>query len=146
MYKFEPVVSEDLPTIADWASKDIDVEHSKIEPSWWLTAALGSLLSFRIVDDIGPVCFVRFEDETPLVRFHTQFASPEIVPKARLVPGMLAAFKVFFPHFQKEGFTGAVFMTTFPDLAAFMQRNGFSPVLGTNDFKLFFQSAPSAEV
>jgi hypothetical protein len=138
MHTLLPSTEADLPELEAWSISDIDSFHVTIDPLFWLTGS-NSFLALKVTDDEGDVLFVRFDREDSGLRMHTQFAPLETVSKKRVVSAILGTLPAFIEKAKTEGLTHITFMTTFPQLAAWMQLTlGFRLVEGTDDYKLKF--------
>ena len=125
----------DLQQIEEWIIADPYHKHQG-QPEWWLTG--NGLLAFCLMDDKGPLTYVRLDDEGEYVRINTQFAPREIVSQRRLVVGMLKCMSVLTDLYKtnKKGF---VFESTSPTLIAFMsKRQGFSST-GNDQYLVDFE-------
>jgi hypothetical protein len=131
---FSPPQFEDLEQISDWVAHDPYHFHQG-QPEWWL--GVGALLAFRLMDDKGPLCYVRLDEEGGYVRIHTQFAPESVVSRRRLVVSMIQAVKCLIDFYQ--GKSGLIFNSTSPTLIAFMSKYlGFKPI-GQDDYRLDFE-------
>src|SRR5216684_7331739 len=132
--RFTPSMIEDVPQLLEWIQIDPYHFHQG-QPEWWLTGADGSLLAFCLMDERGPLSYVRLDAEGEYVRIHTQFAPELVVSKRRLVVGMIWAVKCLVVMYKSWG-KGFVFNSINSSLIAFMNKHlGFKPV-GNNDYRL----------
>jgi hypothetical protein len=135
--KFSSSTELDIEQLTEWIQADPYHLHQG-QPEWWLTGASGSLLAFCLMDDRGPLSYVRLEIEGEYVRIHAQFAPTAVVSKHRLVVGMIQAMKLLIDLYKTE-FKGFIFNSVSPSLIAFLSKHlGFKPV-GNNDFRLDFE-------
>ena len=81
-----PSTAEDLEQLNEWILHDPYHFHQG-QPEWWLTGN-DNLLAFCLMDETGPICYVRLDMEKEYVRIHTQFAPESVVGKRRLVAAM----------------------------------------------------------
>lgn len=126
---------QDLPQIAAWVAADPYHKHQG-QPEWWLTG--NGLLAFCLLDDKGPLTYVRLDEEGEYVRINTQFAPREEVSQRRLVVGMLKCMKVLTELYIKDK-KGFVFDSVSPTLIAFMsKREGFSSI-GNDQYQIDFE-------
>jgi hypothetical protein len=138
MIKFTPSTYEDLEQLGEWILHDPYHFHLG-QPEWWLTGAAGSLLAFCLMDDRGPLTYVRLDEEGEYVRIHTQFAPKTEVSNRRLVVGMIYAVKSLIKLYESEGKKGLVFNSVSPSLIGFMDKHlGFKSV-GNDDYRLDFE-------
>jgi hypothetical protein len=138
MHALLPSTEADVPVIEAWSLADIDETHHKLPSSFWRTGC-DCFLALKVTDDLGTVFFVRFDRDGTGLRMHTQFSPPETVSKKRVVSAILGTLPAFIEKAKAEGLTHITFMTTFPQLAAWMQINlGFRLIDGSNDYKLKF--------
>lgn len=134
MIHFSPSTLTDLEQIDEWRKHDPYHLHQG-HPEWWLGA--DAVLAFRLMDDSGPLCYVRLDSEGEYLRLHTQFAPRDVVSKRRLIVGMvhaLQSLKIFYQDTNK----GFVFSSLSSSLVSFMKKAGFKPV-GDNDYRLTFE-------
>lgn len=139
--KLTPSTEQDIEILKRWSEQDIDLTHCRIDPAWWLTGAEGSLLSFCLQDEDGPVAYVRLDKKRPdgLIRLHTQFAPREEVAKLRLAKGMLKCVPVVQDFCKQQGGSGIIFQSSSPLLIDFMKRKFGFQSAGSNDYVLLFQ-------
>jgi hypothetical protein len=137
MINLSPSTAADLEQIKRWAVQDPYHFHQG-QPEWWLTDAPGSLLAFCLMDQRGPLSYVRLDLEGEYVRIHTQFAPDDVASKRRLVVGMMQCIHALIGYF-KGGTKGLVFNSISPTLIAFMDKHlGFKPI-GGGDYRLLFE-------
>jgi hypothetical protein len=135
--KFETVTADDRPLITDWMSQDIDPVHHSGNPEFFYTAAPGSLLAFKVTDEIGTVCFCRLDKEDEAVRWHCQFAPYDAVDKKRLVQNMLQGVPAMIDWIKKTGAKQVVFDSVSPRLIKFLEQYEFQKSLvAENDYAL----------
>lgn len=135
---FTPSTVEDISQLSEWIAYDPYHFHQS-QPEWWLTGMDGSLLAFCLMDERGPLSYVRLDAEGEYVRIHIQFAPESVVSKRRLVIGMIEGVKVLNDYYKKEGMKGFVFNSINPSLVAFMGKQlGFKSV-GNDDYRLDFE-------
>jgi hypothetical protein len=93
-----------------------------------------------LMDDKGPLTYVRLDDEGEYVRLHTQFAPVSEVSKRRLVVGMLQCMELLTNTYKaQQGRKGFVFQSVSPTLIAFMgKRQGFSSI-GNDEYRVDFE-------
>jgi hypothetical protein len=136
MSRLEPAV--DVEQIAEWTKAD-PYHYRQDQPEWWLTNAEGGLLAFCLMDDHGPLAYVRTDAEGEYVRIHTQFAPESVVSKRRLVVGMIECMKTLIELNKTVGARGMIFNSVNESLIAFMGKHlKFKPV-GQNDYRLDFE-------
>lgn len=134
--EFSPSILDDIPQIAEWASYD-PYHFMQTTPEFWLTGAEGSLLTFCLTDEKGPLCYVRIDPESGFARVHIQFAPESVVSKRRLVVGLLMGLGVMKGSLPDAGMKGMIFNTINPALANFFIKQGFKSV-GNDDYRLDF--------
>ncbi len=138
MAELRPTMETDIPKINEWISSDPWHKDDKHSAEWLLTG--GGKLSFCLSDDIGPLCFVRLDEEGEMLRLATQFGPEDEVSKSRLVAGLLSMGIPAIIEFGKvKGYKGIVFESTSESLIAFMNRLGFFKAAGENDYALTFE-------
>lgn len=134
MVNFSASTLEDLQQLSEWIQHDPYHFHLG-QPEWWLTG--NGLLAFCLMDDKGPLTYVRLDEEGEYIRIHTQFAPESIVPKRRLIVGMLDCMEVLKDLYKdKKGF---VFNSVSPKLIAFMQKYQNFESIGNDDYQLTFE-------
>ncbi len=135
--KLAPSTEQDIEQLSEWIAADPYHFHQG-QPQWWLTGVEGSLLAFCLMDDRGPLSYVRLNAEGEYVRIHTQFAPESVVSKRRLVVGMIGCMNVLIELYKPKT-KGMIFDSESPILITFMgKRFGFKPV-GSNDYRLDFE-------
>jgi hypothetical protein len=149
MMRLEASTDADLTLIESWCKQDIDSTHHNLDPHFFLTGQ--GFLTLKVVDDIGPVFFARFDEcRERLVnglRFHTQFAPVSEVSKKRVSAAIDQTLMAFIEKVKADGINFLMFETVFPELAAFMQLTfGFRQVEGTNDYILNLTPNPVVKV
>lgn len=136
--KAETITKEDLPKIREWIQTDsFHRDDPRCIAEGMLTG--NGLLTFKIVDDKGIICFVRLDVDGIFVRIATQFGPDTEVHKKRVIrairnlgiPLAIAAAK-------KDNAAGLIFESVSPLLISFMKRLNFQP-LGNNDYVLEFE-------
>ena len=105
MINFSESTSADVKQITEWTSRDL--YHSEEYPEWWLTG--NGLLAFCLMDERGPLAYVRLNAEGEYVRIHTQFAPESVVSKRRLVVGMIACVKKLIEIYKADEKKGLIF-------------------------------------
>jgi hypothetical protein len=127
---------DDLEQLTEWILHDPYHFHQG-QPEWWLTGN-DNLLAFCLMDEIGPVCYVRLDSENGYVRIHTQFAPESVVGKRRLVSAMVQCMSKLI-EFYKESAKGMIFNSVSPSLVAFMSKNLKFESVGNDDYQLEFE-------
>lgn len=133
--KFTPPTFDDIEQIQEWIAQDPYHRHQG-QPEWWLGD--GALLAFCLMDDVGPLTYVRLDAEGEYVRIHTQFAPKSVVSQERLRPGIVAAMGALKTVYSSRKFKGFVFESVSPLLIRFMRQFGFKPI-GGNDYRADFE-------
>ena len=120
--KLTPSTQQDIPQLTQWIEHD-PYHKNCLDPVWWLTGVYGSLLSYRLDDDTGPICYVRLDpkDERGLIRLHTQFAPVEQVSRLRLVKQMLLCVPAMMYYCKQQQGAGLVFQSSSSLLINFMK-------------------------
>jgi hypothetical protein len=133
--KFDSSIEDDIPQLEEWIAYD-PYHFRQEQPSWWLTGS--GLLSFCLMDERGPLCYVRLDEEGEYIRIHTQFAPEAVVSKRRLLVGMnqcmLKLIEVYHPTKR-----GMVFNSVSPSLIAFMGKRFSFMSVGGDDYQLDFE-------
>lgn len=127
----------DIPQIIEWSSAD-PYHFYQGQPEWWLTDAPGSLLAFCLMDQYGPISYVRLDAEGDIIRIHTQFAPRIAVSRRRLVVGMLAALDALQKFFQSD-FKGFVFNSIDQSLIVFLDKRLDFKSIGNDDYRKDFE-------
>ena len=138
MIRLTETTQSDVEQIREWLAADLDHKTQvDANPEWMLTGR--GLLSFCIVDPKGPICYVRFDRDSDLVRVATQFAPESVVSKRRVVIGLIKALIPTMLLFAKDNsFKGLVFKSTSESLISFMRKQKF--VLDKDDdYVLLFE-------
>ena len=134
MIKFDTSIEDDIPQLVLWIAND-PYHYRQVQPTWWLTG--NGLLAFTLLDERGSLCYVRLDDEDGYIRIHTQFAPETVVPKRRLLVGMVQCMDELIKLYGKK--KGMIFNSVNPSLIAFMnKRFGFTSV-GNDDYRLDFE-------
>jgi len=137
--KTSPTTLDDLIKIQEWIAQD---PWHKDDPSWTAEALLTGkgALSFCVLDDKGPLFFVRLNREGDMLRLATQFAPESEVSKSRLVKGLLSVGIPTITEFGKvKGYKGIVYESTNESLINFMKMQGFFKSAGENDYALTWE-------
>lgn len=125
-----PVVESDLEKIKNWISQDPYHKDDGINPEHLMTGH--GLLSFRIEDNIGTICFVRLDADNnndKYLRIACQFGPESEVNKRRLVVGMARiGIPAVFKFARNRGFIGVIFESESPRLISFMKRFKFESI------------------
>jgi len=139
MISFSTSTDADIPQLNKWIANDPYHFHLG-KSEWWLTGVEGSLLAFVLMDERGPLTFVRIDTEGEYVRLHTQFGPRSEVSQRRLVVGMIQCMEKLIELYQADAFCkGMIFNSVSLALIVFMcKRLGFKSV-GDNDFRLDFE-------
>ncbi len=125
MIELKPTTHEDFPQIQEWIDAD---PYHRDDPDWTPESLLTGHgeLTFCLVDDQGPLCFVRLNSEGERLRLSTQFGPEEEVSKKRLVTGLLSkGIPAIIKFGQDKGFKGIVFESFSPTLISFMEKQNF---------------------
>jgi hypothetical protein len=134
MIKLIPSTQEDIDQLTRWIQND-PYHKDCLDPIWWLTGVPGSLLSFRLDDDTGSICYVRLDpkDLFGAIRLHTQFAPRGDVQKLRLVKAMIKCVPIVLDYSKQQQANLVVFQSTSKLLIDFMKRKfGFEPAGGSD--------------
>lgn len=138
MIDFQDSTLDDIEQIKAWTAHDPYHFHQG-QPEWWLTGAKDSLLAFRLMDDRGPLTYVRLDGEGEYVRIHTQFAPEKVVSKRRLIAGMVHTMEILITFYKMLGAKGLVFNSVSPSLIAFMGKRLRFKAVGNDDYRLDFE-------
>jgi|SRR5208337_2309663 len=132
MIGIRPATAEDCQHLAECLA--LDEWHKTETPEQW-TQCQGGLITF--FDEKGPIFHMAFEDELEeTLRVHCQFDPRE---RRRTALGLLDAFNKVTATAKQSGKKRIVFKSESPKLIAFLERLGFAPCLGTDDFELKFE-------
>jgi len=134
-----PTTLDDLDQIREWIAQD---RWHKDDPSWTAESLLTGkgTLSFCVLDDKGPLFFVRLDQEGDMLRLATQFGPEGEVSKSRLVKGLLSMGIPTITEFGKvKGYKGIVYESTNESLINFMKMQGFFKSAGENDYALTWE-------
>ena len=113
----------DVDQIAEWTAADPWHKDQKT-PEWWLTGT--GYLSFCVQDDVGPVVFVKVEEDGNRFRLHCQFGPRTAVDRVRLLKAMKYGLPTILLILIKQG-KEVVFSSESPSLIKFMLSRGFQP-------------------
>ena len=128
MINFSESITADIPQLEEWIAHDPYHFHQG-NPEWWLTG--NGLLAFTLLDERGPLCYVRLDEEGKYVRIHTQFAPEAVVSKRRLLVGMIQCMTKLIELCRPQK-RGMVFNSVSPSLIAFMGKR-FNFVIDKDD-------------
>lgn len=120
----------------EWIAADPYHQHQG-QAEWWLTG--NGLLAFCLMDDKGPLTYVRLDEEGEYVRIHTQFAPGEVVSKRRLVVGMLKCMGMLTAYIAELGKKGFIFNSISPTLIAFMGKHEGFTSAGNDEYRVDFK-------
>jgi hypothetical protein len=135
--RFESSTETDLEQIAVWQALD-DSKSPNLPPQYWFTGTPGCIFACRVDDAESTVLYLRCEPEGGLVRFHTLFAPPDVVPQKRVALTLLEGFPKLVEHMKSYG-KGMVIETRSESLARFMvDKFRFARVEGTDDYRMDF--------
>lgn len=136
MINFSPTLSSDLDQIGEWIKAD-PYHQSQGNAEWWLGD--GAKLAFCLMDDKGPLTYVRIDEEGEYLRLHTQFAPVDIVHPRRLIVGMIEAMSRLTIFYGAEDWKGFVFQSISPALIGFMSKRFGFEAIGSNDYRMAFE-------
>lgn len=122
MITFVPTMPSDIDRITEWTAAD--PWHTCQMPEWWLTGT--GYLSFRVQDDVGPVAYIKVEEEDERFRLHCQFGPRAQVSRARLLGAMKYGLPTLISHLIKQK-KEVIFSSESPSLINFMVSKGFEP-------------------
>jgi hypothetical protein len=126
MLKFIPSFKSDVDQIREWTLADPWHQNQK-QPEWWLTGSEG-FFSCCVQDDIGPVVYLKVEEEAEQFRLHCQFGPRSEVSRKRLLMAMNEGLPVILMYLLNRG-KNIVFNSSNPSLVRFMWSVGFKPVM-----------------
>lgn len=133
MIKFIPSVKEDIAQIKEWI--DSDPWHVEQKNAfWWLTGSEG-FFSCCIQDEIGPVVYVKVEEETDQFRLHCQFGPRSEVSRERLILVLNESLPAILLILFNAG-KNVVFSSSNPSLIKFMLSKGFRPAEIVGEYKI----------
>ena len=135
MINFSESITADIPQLEEWIAHDPYHFHQG-NPEWWLTG--NGLLTFTLLDERGPLCYVRLDEEGEHVRIHTQFAPEAVVSKRRLLVGMIQCMTKLIELCRPQK-RGMVFNSVSPSLIAFMGKRFSFMSVGNDDYRLDFE-------
>ena len=135
MIHFDESIGDDLPQLKEWIAIDPYHFHQG-SPEWWITG--NGLLAFTLLDERGPLCYVRLDEEGEYIRIHTQFAPEAVVSKRRLLVGMNQCMTKLIELYQSTH-SGMVFNSVSPSLIAFMGKRFSFTSVGNDDYRLDFE-------
>jgi hypothetical protein len=133
MLKFIPSVKEDVTQIRDWTADDPWHQNQK-NPEWWLTGSEG-FFSCCIQDEIGPVVYLKVEEEVEQFRLHCQFGPRSEVSRRRLLLALNESIPVVLMYLFNRG-KNVVFNSSNPSLVKFMESKGFRPAEPVGEYKI----------
>lgn len=125
MIKFIPSVKEDVDQIREWAAADPWHQNQK-QPEWWLTGSEAYVCAC-VQDEIGPVVYLKVEEEETQFRLHCQFGPRSEVNRLRLLTAMKDGLPPLLLHLLSKG-KSVVFNSSNPSLVKFMLSRGFRAV------------------
>ncbi len=126
MIKFIPSVLGDLTQIQEWINSDPWHKEQK-NASWWLTGSEAYVCAC-VQDEIGPVVYLKVEEEETQFRLHCQFGPRSEVNRLRLLLAMTEGLPPLLMHLLSKG-KDVVFNSSNPSLIKFMVSRGFQSVL-----------------
>jgi hypothetical protein len=133
MFQIKPVLKKDIPHIDSWIKADPwHKDEVRNDPEFLLTGK--GLLTFVLLDDKGPVCYVRLDKEGDLARVATQFGPESEVSKRRVAVGLAKAMLPAIKEFARaKKLKGLVYESDSPLLIMFCEKQGFVAA-GHNDY------------
>lgn len=135
MIAFETIKQEDLQLLKSWIGND-PWHTNKEAVEWWTKG----YISFKLVDELGPTVFIRFDREDDRVRLHSQFAPSQEVSEKRVAISIVDAIPRFIEKAKVDGVKAIVTESVSPKLVAFLtSRVGFDYAGHGNDYVLSFQ-------
>lgn len=133
MIKIIPTVETDIPQIREWIAKDPWHFNQKY-PEWWLTGSEGFVAGCA-QDEIGPVFYLKVEEEEQDFRLHVQFAPRTEVSRKRLITAMNELAPALFGLLLSKK-SKIVFSSSNPSLVRFMWAMGFKPDLKPGEYAI----------
>jgi hypothetical protein len=124
MIKFIPSVKEDIDQIREWTEADPFHQNQK-QPEWWLTGSEAYVCAC-VQDEIGPIVYLKVEEEDAVFRLHCQFAPRSEVSRRRLLSAMNEGLPPLLMYLLSKG-KSIVFNSFNPSLVRFMWSMGFKP-------------------
>jgi hypothetical protein len=124
MIKFIPTVKEDVNQIQEWTAADLWHQNQK-QPEWWLTGS-DAYVCACVQDEIGPVLYLKVEEEETAFRLHCQFGPRSEVNRKRLLVAMNEGLPPVLMYLLNKG-KSVIFNSLNPSLVKFMQLKGFKP-------------------
>jgi hypothetical protein len=136
MIKVKETTPQDVKQIREWIAADPfhagDERWS--QPELMMTGH--GMLSCCVQDDMGPVFYMKLQEDGDYVRVIVQFGPETAVSKRRVIKALvymaIPIMKGFAEGSEKRG---VVFESYSPELIRFMDKQGFKPVEGSNDFR-----------
>jgi hypothetical protein len=136
----------DLPEIIDWLNSDPFHKDDDNDPTFLMTwnclkPPLGlGVIAFKVVDDIGTICFMRVDRDGELGRISTQFGPESEVSKRRVIVGLSKlGIPMCIEAAQEAGLRGVVYESTNPTLIAYCHKKfSFEPLV-KDDYVLKFE-------
>jgi hypothetical protein len=125
MIKFIPSVKEDIDQIREWTEADPWHQNQK-QPDWWLTGS-DAYVCACVQDEMGPVVYLKVEEETKQFRLHCQFGPRKEVSRLRLILAMNEGLPPLLMHLMSKG-KSIIFNSSNSSLIRFMVSRGFRPV------------------
>lgn len=126
MIKFIPSVKDDVVQIQEWTAVDPWHQNQK-QPEWWLTGS-DAYVCGCVQDEVGPVVYIKVEEEETQFRLHCQFGPRREVGRKRLLLAMKEGLPPLLLHLLSKG-KDVVFNSSNPSLVRFMWSVGFKPVI-----------------
>ena len=121
MIRFRRSEPSDLLMLSDWIVCD-PFHRDKLTPDFFLETK-ESVSCYTVMDDAGPVAFMREEVEGDSVRLHAQFQFPEV--RTRLKAAIEEGFPIIFTEAKARGFRQLRFEVDSLALIKAMLRFGF---------------------
>jgi hypothetical protein len=138
MIELKTTTEEDLDKIRAWIQADpFHRDDPKNQAEALLTGK--GLLTFRVVDDIGDVMFIRLDAEGDMIRWSAQFGPEKEVSKYRVIKALLkAAIPAVLSLGKIKAYKGIVYESVNPELIDFMKIQKFDHLSG-DDYALIFE-------
>lgn len=126
MIKFIPSLESDVQQLQEWIDAD-EWHHDQQNPRWWLTGSEAYVCGC-VQDEVGPVVYIKVEEEETQFRLHCQFGPRREVGRKRLILAMKEGLPPLLLHLLSKG-KNVVFNSSNPSLVRFMWSVGFKPAM-----------------
>jgi hypothetical protein len=129
--KLEPSTRDDLPQLSAWMNAD--PWHIN-EPEFWLTGA-DCFFVAKVTDSMGPVAYLRVDENDDSYRLHGQFCETGEVSRTRTAKAIVSVIKLMKSLAVSNSKKYLITQSINAPLIAFLSRLEFQPC-ENDDYKL----------